>query len=367
MEEKQIINEDKVKNREATFMGDITYWNKRLKSSSFMKFIYVGITVGLMIFSVIASMGIVNYFMSENFFSDVIILMTLIFSLYLGKQIPDSFRELILENKDMFYLDETYLDYLNLTEKNFSSKMEFIFPLFVGIVYTIITYGMAIMNTGLQYLVIAGESVPFPNPIIGYINYSLGAFQNTIVLILAFSTLMNAYFAFKCISKLGTEQYPLSVSYKELKTGAFNEIGKYIISLSIPIIILSTGVSILGLITVFIMNNALYGFFYMILGLIIVSMMSLLLYKNTTDIHEAIAKYKDELKDSVISHIQIILSWPKDEVDFHQVYRIKAFLDEVDDIRDWPFNPTSIKKLVMALGTSFVPILFSLLGVGFGG
>ena len=42
--------------------------------------------------------------------------------------------------------------------------------------------------------------------------------------------------------------------------------------------------------------------------------------------------------------------------------KINIYYDRIESISDWPFNPKSIKKLVITLGSSVVPLLLSFIG-----
>ncbi|GAH06174.1 unnamed protein product, partial [marine sediment metagenome] len=49
---------------------------------------------------------------------------------------------------------------------------------------------------------------------------------------------------------------------------------------------------------------------------------------------------------------------------YKTIHSIHEYYDRIDEINDWPFNPTSIKKLVITLGSSVVPLLLSFIGLG---
>ena len=76
--------------------------------------------------------------------------------------------------------------------------------------------------------------------------------------------------------------------------------------------------------------------------------------------------FKDDLKHLLIQEIQSLTK--STEIDVHKKYKtisnIHDYYDKIDNVSDWPFNPTSIKKLVITLGSSVVPLIISFFGIG---
>lgn len=170
---------------------------------------------------------------------------------------------------------------------------------------------------------------------------------------------------FASINILGMFEFPLKVTYEDLKIGAFNEIGKFIISTTIPIITFASFISLLGLYQIFFMQDFIIGFFFVIMGFFVSVILAILLYRDTIHIHESIMKHKNKLKRKTIKKIQQLLEDGDDneiDINFSEIETIHHFYNEVLDINDWPFNPTSIKKLVITLGSSLIPLLLSLFG-----
>lgn len=356
---------EKITTEKREFLTNLTFWRQRLRIHTFAKYIFLAGMISIMLCNVVA-VGMI-YFSSDGFISDMIVLVAFLFCSIMSASIPKSFQELILNNKNLFYLDETYESYISHVTEVFKSRKEFILPIIVGLLYGVSFVYVGGIGTNFQGYALKGELIIIEAGTINYLAYlmllviALVIFSTFVMFIL--STLFLVVFTFKCINLLGTEEFPLNVNYKELKIGAFNDIGQFIISISIPLVLLCTVISILGAVALVMFNSVVMGPLYLIVGLLITILVSFLLYKNTIDIHDSLAKFKEELQESIVSHIQIILSWPAEEVDYHNIYRIQSFLKEVDDIRDWPFNPSSIKKLIITLGTPLLPLFLSIVGI----
>ena len=46
-----------------------------------------------------------------------------------------------------------------------------------------------------------------------------------------------------------------------------------------------------------------------------------------------------------------------------KIYELNTFYDEIDKISEWPYTTSSIKKLVISIGTSIVPLILSFVGI----
>ena len=84
-----------------------------------------------------------------------------------------------------------------------------------------------------------------------------------------------------------------------------------VFSITIPIILSKwtpfTFLSIIGLIYIF-LDNLITGYFYMVTGMFIALLMTLLLYRNTIQIHNSIVRYKDDIKKSILDEVETIRS-----------------------------------------------------------
>lgn len=349
-------------------LSNVTTWVHRLKMNTKFKYFYLtGMITASALLLIMFGM---EYFTSEVFISDTIIYVAFFFCLYLGKKITTEYEELLLTSEKIFGDEQKYESFIKHVNDIFRSKLELFLPLLAGV-----AYGMAFFYLGSEanftVFQISGRTLHFAE---GSIQQIFKIIQMSIVLVifscvimLVMSTLLTLYLTFKSINDMGTDEFQLTVTYKDLKIGAFNEIGKFIISISIPTIILSTIISILGAIVAIIYNNTIVGIFYMGLGLYVVIATSVLLYSNTVHIHNSITQYKRTLSNKIIDKVQFILNRPPFEIDYDTIFEIHQFYHDVVEISDWPFNPTSIKKLVITLGSSLLPIVFSFTQLGFGG
>lgn len=186
---------------------------------------------------------------------------------------------------------------------------------------------------------------------------------------LVFSCFILLIYSFSCINKLGSNDFPLKVTYEDLKIGAFEKIGKFIISINIPVIIASSFLSIIGLYQILIVRDLVVGFTIILIGFSATVSLAILLYRDTLHIHNAILEHKNKLKKRTIGNIQELLNNDEDDTKEIKSSKIETihfhhrFYNEILNINDWPFNPTSIRKLAITLGSSVLPLLLSFFGI----
>jgi hypothetical protein len=289
-----------------------------------------------------------------------------IFSLYISRKVPLTYDKLIIKNKGLFAKDDIYKKYKEKIYGYFKSKKERYFPLIFGLIYSLGWFYLFGLTRNFEYGGFGYEIVYFEG--FTRLLYILHCVLTSLVFvidgIMILSTFFIIFFAYLGLNKLGSEEFKLDVNYKELKIGSFNNIGKFILTITIPSLLLSTYLSIIGLIAIFI-EAYFFGYIYISLGLIFTSFMAFLLYKNTIHIHEAISSFKAGLKLELMDEIQRISS---QNIDAHQKYltitNIHEYYDRVDDIYDWPYNPRSIKKLIVTFSSSVLPFLLSFIGLG---
>jgi len=364
----RVITEEELERMELRkrgyFLTGLKFWRNRIKFDTPLMYIYFILWVIPIICIWIMASGApidaASYTMQGSMWITLFI-----FSIYLGKRVPHKFQELILNSRTMFEDDEAYNSYIIFITNSFKSKTEKILPLLLGIslcALYIVGIGMMTGYDSYQDLTI----VPLPEELIIFnmMQNIVNGFQLFFMAINMVSTLLILLSTFKCIKMLGVSPYNLRVNYKDLRIGAFNDVGKFILSIAIPALILSTTFSIMGLVMTVVFNSAIIGMTEMIVGLVIVVFMSYLLYNNTIHIHNSITEYKKEISNSIIDRIQILLEKPPMEIDYDKIYEIHAFYHDITDINDWPFNPASIKKLLITLGSSLIPILLSLTQLG---
>ncbi|MHA1414147.1 MAG: hypothetical protein ACTSO4_16205 [Promethearchaeota archaeon] len=293
-------------------------------------------------------------------------MVTLIIGIYIGNKIVKSLDNLIGSYKNIFYTEEKYKEYINYLYRTYKSKIELYLPLILGIIYGVFQF----MNNYNN--LINGYNIGFyiENDFLKILNVINNLFFTawyTVSIIIIFSIIINLINAFRCLNKLGSKNFPLKVSYEDLELGAFNSIGKYVISITIPSLILSTFFSILGLYILLIFKDIVIGYFYMITSLLLTAILSFLLYKNTIHIHEAIVKYKEDLKADLINEIRRIHQFNNEEmpvnVKYDTIYKIYDYYDRVKSISDWPFDPTSVKKFLATFSSSILPFILSFFGI----
>ncbi len=334
----------------STFLTDKKFWIKRIKFDTPLKYVFLILYFYQLGFFILYIIGIENYFKSIlNLLADSVALVLFALTIYIGNKLPQDFQELIFSNENLFKSNQSYIDYKNHVKTKFYSKYELIIPLVFGLFFGTLFYAQIEWSSSSIFL-----NIYFI--IIGLILMILS--------LISFSALILIIFTFQCLNKLGTKKFPLNISYKELKTGAFESIGKLIISISIPMIAISTLLSILGLLSIFTQKLYLAGYIAIFLGILISCLLTLLLYKNTSHIHKAIVRYKSAVKSVILSKIKIDPNDPQKILDFDEIDKIHNFYYEVDKINDWPYNPTSLKKFAITFATSVLPLMLSFFGLG---
>ncbi|TXT61462.1 MAG: membrane protein of unknown function [Promethearchaeota archaeon] len=346
-------------------------WIDRLKFKKPLLILFFLLMAAEFLISVLF-LGDFDLYMSAPFQN--LLMYGVIFScaLYISATLPKKFFELIITNKIIFESDDDFFKFLNDTDHSFYKKLELIFPPLFGLGYLIGLLLVGYSNEGFKAVGWAGLSTRIPEQYV-YLNILTYFITGTYIFFLftiSFSTIIVIFWIFKSLNKLGSEKYPLNVTYKDLKIGAFDRIGKFVISLTIPIIILCTILSILGLYRVIIQKAYLAGYIFMGLGLAITTLMAFLLYKNTLHIHDSITRFKFNLQENLLDKIQKINENDPSIGDmdikskYETIQNINNLYYEIDKINDWPFNPTSIRKLTITFGSSILPLIISFFGLG---
>ena len=346
------------------FLTEINNWMKRIKFNTRLKYSFIILYFFWIFVEIFVVSGIMNY-LTGMLFADLLTILVFLVGIHVGSKTPKDFQEMIIDNKNIFKSNEIFLDYIEAVKDIFKSKKEFLIPLLLGLLL-LLGFLQADFSTNFEYATLSGKTYILvgAEQTLYMIVRIIYAILYCILALVAFSAILIVFNTFKCLNKLGMKQYRLNVTYKDLKTGSFEAIGRFIMKLSLPMIILSTFISIFGLIGVLVLNDPVFGYMQLGLGIVVTFIMSFLLYKNTINIHKAISKYKLELKDQVLKKIQQNLLAPPREIDYDEICDLHDFYDEVDTIYDWPFNPASIKKLTITLGSSVFPLLLSFFGIG---
>jgi hypothetical protein len=186
------------------------------------------------------------------------------------------------------------------------------------------------------------------------------------------STLFLLLVTFLCIYKIGDKDkvkekkrdiIPLKIHYFDLKIGSLIDIGKFLVSITIPTVILFLIFSVIGLIQVFFFTEFFAGFLLIIFGFIGTIIMVPLLFKSTAHIRMATINSKMKIKEQSLHQIQEIMALDESNRDYNKIYQIHDLYKRVDDVHDWPFNPMSTRKIVAFIFSGFLPLILSLFGL----
>ncbi|MHA1733900.1 MAG: hypothetical protein ACTSU5_18315 [Promethearchaeota archaeon] len=290
----------------------------------------------------------------------------LIFSvdLFFLKKIPKKTSEFIKSSKGLFLTEEKFEEYARNLEGRLFSKSVKRRVLLVGIFVPayILLGGIPVILSGTLNMGTTDGTLSTTNhPVLAVIYHLSGLPLYFVWAATTMGALSIVVTTFGAISKLGKE-YRLKLSFIDLKLGSLHKLGSIVISMGIPSILLSTGLTILGLLELFWISNLYLGVGYLLFSVFFNAMFVYLTYKSTIDVHEAITIYKLELKKQFKKEINRIVRQPVGEIDFKRLEEIHDFFDEVDKINDWPLNPTSMKKFGVTMLSSIVPIVLSPLG-----
>jgi len=347
-------------------------WVHRLKFNTSLMSIFFIIYFASWILSVFFIMGIDLWLSANRYIIDAFCIVIFLFGIHIGKKVPKNFNDMITNNQEIFLTPNSYKEFLELFQKAIKSKTEYYFPLLCSVLMFLAILGEGFLND-FSYNEWGGVKVPTVglNRILLVIFLFLLALAYSILVLLVFSGIIVIVIILRSLNKIGSNQFPLKVTYKDLRLGAFNDIGKFIISLSIPLIAASTFLSVIGLFYIYSFNTLsayAIGYSYLIFGTGVSIIFSILLYKNTTHIHESIVRYKLEMKTKILDEIEVLNASSSSMSGEFQKYTIirdlHEYFDRIDKISDWPFNPTSLKKLVITLLSSIVPFILSFFGLG---
>jgi hypothetical protein len=346
------------------FLSDISFWVKRFGLLGKMNYVFILFNI-LEIIEYLLVVGIDRYMANQRYLFHILIFVPYFYSLHLQKTIPIIFENVLNEYKTIFSTEEKYNEYIAFVEKTFTSKWEKFFSPIVGIGFGSFSLVKHIL-INFEYHELGNERVILE----GYLRplFMVENVSSAIIFIMVITMIMSSVFmltfAFKCLNQLGTEQFPLEVSYRDLKIGAFDNIGKFVISFSIPTISLCSFVGMMGWFIQKIFSSAFHtmgGYLFMTAGVVLSMLFIYLLYRNTIDVHKSLTKFKDNLVMETIMDIQNRLE--KKEKDYEEIQTIHNFYKEVLKVSDWPFNPASIKKLGVTLSSTLLPLLLSLFGI----
>ena len=170
---------------------------------------------------------------------------------------------------------------------------------------------------------------------------------------------------FLSINEIGSDKYPLAITFSDLRIGTINKIGGFIISISIPALLMATTVGINGSMMLLYYKeiNSITSYLETLIGIPTVVLLSVLLYKCTMKIHFAIVDFKEKLYWDINSEIEIELVKENNLKDFNRITQMNIFYEKLEKIQDWPFDPTSLKKFTVTSLSTLFPIILSLFGI----
>ncbi|TXT58934.1 MAG: membrane protein of unknown function [Promethearchaeota archaeon] len=364
---KEIQSEEAPNDNELKLLKNAKFWRERLKLDSWGKYPFIFLYI-LHIIDLFLTYDFISNF--TNYLLDMMLITTILFAVYIVKKIKYSFQDLMIKNSSIFKSEESFRYYNSYLIEKYRTKKEFYIPIILYLIWFSISF-----TNNFEF--IFTDTYGIQNPDLVFLGHILRIGAYTIWYTVTFvwilvvgSTLIIFITTFICINKLGSKEYPLKVTYEDLKIGAFEQIGKFIISLSIPAILIGTFFSIIGLTFIFFVRNFFYGYTMLGVSLFITIIFAFLLYKNTIHIHEAIVSYKTKLKQRLIKQIQK-LSFKERNVSeineeymiYSTIYNLHDYYERVDNINDWPFNPTSLKKLFITFSSSVLPFFLSFIGI----
>lgn len=359
MSENNISQKDNSKSFEDNnLLADFKFWINRIRFDTPLKYTFFGLILVAQLINIYI-IGWESYIASAFYLRDLLVVGLFIYSIFISKKIPSLFKESLFRE---ILKDDCYEGYVKSVKKTFKSKSEFFLPL-LGIISIIAFLYMLISGTfryTFERRIWTDRYLEGYMYILNVICFLLTSIVYMILFILFISAFIMLLSAYKCINKLGTKDYPLNVRYKNLKSGAFETIGIFIISLTIPTILLSTLLGILGLFYIFTFGDAAIGYLYVGAGFGLTSIFCILLYINTLHLHQSIVDEKRRLLMKIMADIQKLLD--EEKVDYNQIQVVHAFYEKVKEINDWPFNPASIKKLAITFSSSVVPLILSFFG-----
>ncbi|MFW9987055.1 MAG: hypothetical protein ACFFC3_00165 [Candidatus Odinarchaeota archaeon] len=338
------------------------YWINRIKFDTPLWLIFLAIYfIQAIIFNGYIS-GFENYFTEGGYITDFIIISAFIFIVYLSVTGPKDFVKIInkLYKEEVFIkkddkgnkIEDYSKTYAKILFHTYKSKIEKYLPLICSIAFVIGTfiYYFCYIKYDIFDLIIA----------IWYVLFSISFF---IIILLLVAAVIEWSYADKFINVLGNKA-KLYIKYEHLINGVFNNIGKFILKITISSSLLGTSYSILGLIQILILRRYMVGYIFIGISLGITVFLIVSFYKNTINLHKAIVTKKEDLIENLLAKISEVYIVYKSEYyqRYQTIYNIHECIDRIDKISDWPFNPTSFRKFIITISSSVVPLLLSLFG-----
>jgi hypothetical protein len=351
----------------------IKYWPKILGFDKIIPKLILGILIAAHFIIMIITDR--NSITDGSVLRNIMYILLMIYCIYLTFMIPANFQNAIIQSKRIFTreeeigsTDQVKIDYTSYNKYTiystavFKQSREF----WLGLIAFIVMFIVQIVYFGAitdwyQFKVIAGVPHYF-NPVerrYFIIGNMIGTTLMSLMAMMVCSAICVLFFMFDAMNQLGNERFSLDISYSDLRSDQLNQLGKQLMAITIPMILGLSLVSVIGLVNLYVFREGIIGITFIALGSSGVVLFVILLYYNTLAIHAAITKCKSELCAELLKEIQAEIN-KKDLCDFQKVYHMHLLYEKYEQISDWPFDPTSLRKLGLTMASSLTPIILSL-------
>ena len=330
------------------------YWVNRIRFDSIFCLSFFVIFIICWILRNLYIVGLEEYIRTAGYLMDLIYLGTVVFLLYILNRGPYELTNLINKNREIFKNIDDFNKYMGNVRSIYDSKTELYIPVIITVIFQI-CYLLFLA----PIIAPIDEILRSPLYLTTYILYVI---WSSIFILLVSSGFILFITAFIWINKLGKKEYPLNVTFANLKSGVFDNIGMFVLKISIPSSLVGTFYSILGLYMVLVLKNIL-GYTFIAVSMLATFIVILLLYKNTIHVHESIILFKKGLKLNLLESIDLVEKTEDLSQRYQTIYNINNYFEKIDEISDWPFDPGSIKKILLTIISSVVPFVLSLFGI----
>ncbi len=358
-------------NSETLNIVNYIFWRKRLKFNTYWKYGIIVLYI-LLELSAMAALGISNFFKYTWYLTDTVALIIFAYSLYIGKKIPERVDDIINKLPERLFNKGEKKNYIKYVNRIFKPKTEKIAPIFPVIGYILFIF-LGGISANFKYAMGAGTIIYFKeDQILFHITtLILSCIYFSLIIPIICSAIFLIINTFRSIDNLGKvkeserrdkkKDFSLSPEYRDLKKGIFEIIGRLIISFATISILLFSLLGIVGLFYFFYHGDIWWGYFFMGLGFSLASIMVIVLYKNTIHIHKSIVTFKYKQRGEILDVVQEDLKILGEKKVPERILILHNLCKEIDDIYDWPFNPSSIKKFLVTALSAVGPFIFSLI------
>lgn len=303
-----------------------------------------------------------------QYYFNILIVSVFILSIYMLLKIPSGLKKKIDKVEIVFIEKKNYQNYLLDINRLFKKTYIIIMPIFVGILVAVFYLYSTGIATNFEYLIWAGEIIYFEGfQIIYFVIIKSFALVFYFLFTIVFSmALIFGTLSFICLNKIGTKKYPLNITYRDLRGGILRNIGDFILSIAIGVLIFAILWSILGFIHIYLFQMILHGLFYLTTGLSITIIGIIVLVDYIYHNHREIVKGKDKLLNQLLEDIHKITSQSFTNFDpknFQRLKFLEEYFDRIENISDWSFNTLRIRELFFALLIDLIiPVILFIVG-----